>query len=102
MIMVSDFEKRKSPRYSYPKTVHYRDAGDRETPQLRGVVIDISNTGVGLYIYRAHPAGTVICFHDDLPGNARNATVRWIRELNAGFYRAGFEFAASSSDITAA
>lgn len=71
-----DQEKRKSPRYAYPKTVCYTAAVHAQEASHRGVVTNISRTGIGLYVYTILPEGAVITFQSDLPVEPRHAMVR--------------------------
>ncbi len=86
-------EKRKSPRYAYPKTVRYTAAtGNAQEDSHRGVVTNISRTGIGLYVYMILPEGEMITFQSELPVEPRHAMVKWSKEVSKDLYQAGLEF----------
>ena len=88
----SDHEKRKAPRYAYPKVVRYSAAGHEQEASCRGVVTNISRTGISLYIYTILPEGELITFQGDLPVEPRHAMVIWSREVSKDLFQAGLEF----------
>ncbi len=92
MSAVRSGEHRSDPRYAYPKTVEYTITSLDDSDTFKGVVVNISKTGICLYLYAIHAEGETITIKSGLPVQSRTAMVKWIKKVNEGFYKAGLEF----------
>ena len=89
----TDLERRKYIRYDFPSVVEF--SLDPETPgePLKGVTINISNTGMCLYVFSPVREDQVIKFESSiLPISHKKATIRWTNKFTDGFYMAGVAF----------
>lgn len=85
-------EKRNEPRYDCPKTIEYITGSNDSSGQHIGVVINISRTGICLYVYETHNEGQTITIKSSLPVEPRTATVRWVKKVSDGLYKSGLQF----------
>lgn len=81
-------EKRSEPRRSYHAPINFilKEKGDR---MLKGVVSNISMSGLGMYSFSQLNVGQVIIVQSLLPGRHIEYGVRWCRELVADFFEVG-------------
>lgn len=92
MVFERTEEKRKEQRYAYPKTIEYTTGLDNGDVFHRGVVVNISKSGICLYVYAAHTEGQLITIRSSLPVDPRTAVVKWVKKISEGFYQSGMEF----------
>lgn len=85
-------DKRIEPRYAYPKTIEYATGSNNEDGFHKGVVINISRSGICLYVYASHSEGQMITIKSNLPVESRTAMVKWIKKVGDGFYKSGLQF----------
>lgn len=91
--MLSDNgEKRKSLRYDFPKRIEYGLSPKISDETFYGVTINISDSGLCLYIFNLLPEGQKITIKNNLPVSYRTALVRWIKKVDADLYKAGVMF----------
>ena len=83
-------DKRIEPRYAFPKTIEYTTGPD--SGQHKGVIINISKSGICLYMYETHGKGQTITIKSNLPVEPRTAAIRWVKEVSDGFYQTGLQF----------
>ncbi len=85
-------EKRRFERYEFPLPIEFcvgtEDAGTVE----RGVLVNISLTGMSAYFFSPLRPGQKITFKSTLPIDCRIATVQWIKEHDERFFLAGLKF----------
>jgi c-di-GMP-binding flagellar brake protein YcgR len=84
---------RRDTRYDFPATIEYvmgSQTGDEAVH--KGVTINLSLTGLGLYIFDLLPEGQQITIKSALPVDARTATICWTRKEDDNFYRTGLKF----------
>ncbi len=85
-------EKRRCERYDFPLPIEFCvGTGDEGTVQ-RGVLVNISITGMKAYFFNALRPGQKITFKSTLPVDCRVATVQWIKEHDDRFFLAGLKF----------
>ncbi len=84
-------DQRHEPRYAYPKTVEYVLPSGGRPGTLKGVVVNISKGGICLYLYSDYIEGETIVIQNTLPVTSRTASIRWIKKINVGFYKAGLQ-----------
>jgi c-di-GMP-binding flagellar brake protein YcgR len=59
---------------------------------LKGMLADISDAGLGLYVFQYLPIGQIIMIKSDKRDLNKTAMVRWCRELGDNIYRIGVMF----------
>jgi len=85
-------DRRKSVRYDYPATVEYVLLPSSGSGRSRAVTINISETGLCLYVFEMLDESQELKILDRLPASHQRARIRWIREVDEGFYKAGLVF----------
>jgi c-di-GMP-binding flagellar brake protein YcgR len=85
-------ERRNSLRYDFPQRIDYILSPETSENIYQGVTINISNTGVCLYIFNLLPEGQKITIKNNLPVSYRTALVRWIKKVDDDLYKAGVLF----------
>jgi hypothetical protein len=85
-------EKRQEQRYSFHSTVDYILIHGAAAEVHKGITIDISDTGLGLYLFDPLPEGRTIIIQSALPVGSRTATVCWIKKESEDFYKSGLRF----------
>lgn len=83
-------EKRKFPRHDFFGSIRYAVEGNDGTV-YKGVTIDISRSGLRLYVNESLTEGQRINFITKLPVKSRTAILCWIRKLY-DVYEAGVKF----------
>jgi c-di-GMP-binding flagellar brake protein YcgR len=84
---------RRDTRYDYPSTIEYvMGAHTDEEAVHKGVAVNLSITGLGMYIFDLLPDGQQITIKTALPVDSRTAALCWIRKEDENFYRAGLKF----------
>jgi len=84
-------ERRKDVRQPYPRVIEYSTAPTSDK-KLKGVAVNISNSGLALYIFSHLIHGQEILIRSFMPVDYRKASVRWVREIDEGILQAGFKF----------
>jgi c-di-GMP-binding flagellar brake protein YcgR len=59
---------------------------------LKGILTDISDAGLSLYVFQPLPEGLTIKIKTDTRDSSKRAMVRWCRELGDNIYRVGAMF----------
>lgn len=73
--------KRIDMRYDFPATIEYvmgSQTGDESVH--KGVTINLSSAGLGMYIFDLLPNGQQITIKTALPVDSRTATICWTRK----------------------
>ena len=84
-------ERRRDIRQPYPRVIEY-SVTPASNENLKGVAVNISNSGLALYIFRHLMQGQEIHIRSFMPVDYRKASVRWVREIDEGILQAGFVF----------
>ena len=84
-------EKRRERRYSFNSTIDYLLLRGSAAEVHKGVTIDISDTGLGLYLFDPLPEGQTIIINA-LPAGGKVATVCWIKKERENLYKSGLRF----------
>lgn len=80
---------RRETRYPLVKTIYYTaDSGER-VDKYKGVVENISNSGLCIYLSGLVSVGKSIIINSTLPISCNKAVVRWVRRNETGSYMAG-------------
>ena len=85
--------KRINTRYDFPATIEYVMGSQADDEPLhKGVTINLSSAGLGMYIFDHLPNGQQITIKTALPVDSRTATICWTSKKAEGFYRTGLKF----------
>lgn len=80
-------------RYDFPATIEYVTGPQSDDQAVhKGVTINLSSTGVGLYLFDLLPEGQQITIRTTLPIDSRTAAICWTRREDDNFYRSGLKF----------
>jgi c-di-GMP-binding flagellar brake protein YcgR len=87
-----NIERRKHSRYPFPEKINYVCGNGATSDILRGITVNISDSGMCLYLFKNHREGQEITILSDLPIQSRKATIRWINNFRERFFTAGIMF----------
>ena len=83
--------KRAHMRHELQKEIQY--ILESQTDQfLKGILTDISDAGLSLYVFQPLPEGQIIMINSDTQDLNKRAMVRWCSELGDNIYRVGIMF----------
>jgi hypothetical protein len=86
-------EKRADIRYEFPSTLEYGLISDKAGEVLKGLTINISSSGLCLYVYDSLCQGQEIAIKKCvLPFPCKRAVVRWIKKVDEDVYMSGMKF----------
>lgn len=85
-------DRRKQARYDYPYTIEFRLRSSLGQENLKGVTINLSRTGLCMYMFRSIGESQEIVFNNSFPIRAKTASIRWIEKIDDDFYKAGLAF----------
>jgi hypothetical protein len=88
--MWSSDEKRRHVRYTYFADMEYLPKPPATDEILLGAVVNVSNSGMSLFITKPLEIGQEITIRSSLPNLAQTAVVRWIKQVG-GCYKIGAE-----------
>jgi hypothetical protein len=88
--MISDSsERREHARYDFLRRIEYVLNPAISNENLKAVTINISRTGLCLYIFTALREGQEMIIGSPLPVPFKTASVRWIKKMEDNFYKVG-------------
>jgi hypothetical protein len=85
-------EKRKTKRYDMTSPIEYVLHPSTTGDVQKGVLVNISTTGIGAYVFSPHPEGQKIIITSRLPVDYHSAMIAWIKKEDDNFYLAGLKF----------
>jgi c-di-GMP-binding flagellar brake protein YcgR len=85
-------ERRRYRRSVFPSTIEYEIKTQATGGTLKGVAVNISESGLCLYTSNVLREGLEIAIISVLPVPSRNAAVRWTKSLNEDLCKAGLMF----------
>jgi c-di-GMP-binding flagellar brake protein YcgR len=86
-------ELRRHTRYDFPQSIEYVLSPSKDDGVVRkGVTVNISSTGLALYLFDPLPDGQEIIIKTKLPVTHQAAKVLWIKENNSTSYVSGLKF----------
>lgn len=88
--MGSTDERRNHLRYTYLTNTEYMLNPPTNGEIFKCAVVNVSDSGINLFISRPLDMGQEITIRGDLPNLARTAVVRWTKNLGE-FYTVGLE-----------
>jgi PilZ domain len=86
--MSSRDEERRHVRYAYHADMEYMLKPSAADEILKGAVVNLSDSGMSLFIAKPLAIGQEITVRTNLPNSARTAVVRWIKQVG-GCYKIG-------------
>lgn len=86
----NDIEKRSEPRQIYYQSIDFV-LENQEGRLLKGTIINLSKSGLGIYAYVPLRYGDEITVKSDIPTDYRTYTVRWVNRLLDDFFVAGLK-----------
>jgi c-di-GMP-binding flagellar brake protein YcgR len=84
-------ERRRDVRQPYPRVIEY-SLTPSSNEKLKGVAVNLSSSGLALYVFRHLMQGQEIHIRSFMPVDYRKASVRWVRAVDEGILQAGFMF----------
>ena len=88
--MWSTDERRRHLRYTYLANTEYMLNPSTSGEIFECAIINVSDSGINLFISRPLDMGQEITIRGDIPNLARTAVVRWKKKFG-GFYTVGLE-----------
>jgi hypothetical protein len=88
-MMTDSTERREHIRYDFPHRIEYALNPETSDEIFKAVTINISKTGLCLYIFNALGEGQKVVFKSTLPVPFGTASVRWIKKIEDNFYKIG-------------
>jgi c-di-GMP-binding flagellar brake protein YcgR len=87
--MPDSIERREHARYDFPHRIEY--ALNPETPDetFNAVTINISKTGLCLYVFTSLGEGQKMVIKSTLPVPLKTVSVRWTKKIEDNFYKIG-------------
>ncbi|MBF0327910.1 MAG: PilZ domain-containing protein [Nitrospirae bacterium] len=80
---------RREERFPFAKKIDfsmkYCEAGDC----LKGISVNISSSGMCLYVFNPIKEGDIISINSELPAPCKTAMVRWVKSIETDFYMIG-------------
>ncbi len=91
-IMNYENQMRSHVRYDFHKEVEYtiNEAGAEKI--FKGIIINISEAGLGLYVYNPLNRGQEIILKTDIRELNRKGNIRWCTQLGENIYKVGLMF----------
>lgn len=84
---------RRDTRYDFPAMIEYVMGSQADDEVIhKGVTINLSSTGLCIYLFDVLPKGQHITIRTTLPVDSRTAAICWTRKEDVNFYRAGLKF----------
>ena len=81
-------DRRAHNRYDFQREIHYI-VHNNPDQILQGTTANLSDAGVGLYVFEPLYEGQSIAVRSNRGDLNRSAAVRWCKQLRGNFYRVG-------------
>lgn len=92
MFVRDEDDRRKAQRYPFPANIKYGLNGGTSPPSSKAVTMNVSRTGVCMYVFENVGEGDEITITNDHPVIKGRARVQWIKEIESSFYLAGLMY----------
>lgn len=79
-------------RYDFQKEIEYTISHANNQQILKGIVINIGGTGIGLYVFNPLIIGQEIFLITDIGELNRKGRICWCKELGDNVYKVGVKF----------
>ena len=90
-------EKRKAKRYDMASSIEYVLDSQTFGEVHEGVLVNISTTGIGAYVFSPLSEGQKIVITTRLPVDYHSAVIAWTKKKDADSYLVGLKFAVQGS-----
>jgi c-di-GMP-binding flagellar brake protein YcgR len=87
--MSDSIERREHVRYDFPHRIEYILSPETSDEIFKAVAINISKTGLCLYIFNPLGEGQEMIIRSSLPVPFKALSVRWIKKMEDNFYKVG-------------
>jgi len=88
-------DRRKYQRYDFCSKIDYMITPGDPQEIFKGVTVNISHSGLRLYMFMPHHEGQGIRIKTKLPEDIQTATIRWIKRSDGNLYEAGLQYSQS-------
>ena len=85
-------DRRSQARVSYHKVIDYALDSGIKGRLMKGITVDISETGLCLYLFTPLKAGQRILITSVMIGRYRKGQICWCRKIDEGVFKAGVMF----------
>jgi len=85
------FNRRMHIRYEFEREIHYV-LHDHAEKSFKGIIINISDSGMGLFVFNPLHEGQEITIKSDDKSLNKRGSVRWCHEMGDNIYKVGIEF----------
>lgn len=82
-------DAREKKRLNLTREIEYSVISDTSEEIRRAVMINHSDSGVGLYVFKPLSIGQELVFKEPIFGYRRTGIVRWCRQSGENIHRAG-------------
>jgi len=90
---VEFYSARTEPRDDYYHQIEYILDPASTDEIYKAVTINVSESGIGLYVFKPLARGQQIMIKNAIRGSRKTGTVRWHKKVNESIYRIGVLFA---------
>ena len=87
-----NYDRRTCPRKDFHQECEFSCAPADEHPGRKAVTINISETGLCLYLFSPLEVGQEIKIRGSLQGVPRKGHICWIKKLSENVFKAGLRF----------
>ncbi|TAN45039.1 MAG: PilZ domain-containing protein [Nitrospirae bacterium] len=82
-------ELRREERFPFAKKIEFNLKYCGNHDRLKGISVNISSSGLCLYVFNPIKEGEIININSDLPTSCKTAMVRWVKNIETDFYMIG-------------
>ena len=92
IVPYNGIQRRKHQRYDFCSKIDYVLTQGDTHEIFKGVTIDISPSGLRLYMFAPHHEGQGINIRSKLPVDSQTATICWINKCGSDLYEVGLQY----------
>ena len=92
-VPVEFYIARMEPRDDYHHQIEYVLGPSSSGEIHKAVTINVSESGIGLYVFKPLAEGQQIMIKNAIRGSRKTGTIRWNKKVNESIYRVGVMFA---------
>lgn len=82
-------ELRREERFPFAKKIDFNLTHCEKGDYLKGISVNISSSGLCLYVFNPIKEGEIININSELPTACKTAMVRWVKNIETDFYLIG-------------
>ena len=87
----NNINRRIYQRYDFCSKIDYMITPGDTQEIFKGVTVNISHSGLRLYVFMSLHEGQGISIKTELPEDIQTATIRWIKKSDGNLYEAGLQ-----------